>query len=244
MCETPNFNVSLIVNNTLPIPDSEAKQLSDQLLSLIVTEIKKSGAISFARYMQLALYTPQLGYYQNALKKFGKNGDFVTAPEISPLFSYCLANQFAEILENLNGGDIFEFGAGSGIMAADILFALKEKNQLPNHYYILELSGFLKSVQRETIQNKIPELLDRVIWLEQLPEKPIQGVVLANEVLDAMPIHLFKINNGIKECGVAVENNQLVNCILEKENPELISAIKKYEIVVNHQIIEMPPFLK
>ena len=231
MCETPNFNVSLIVNNTLPIPDSEAKQLSDQLLSLIVTEIKKSGAISFARYMQLALYTPQLGYYQNALKKFGKNGDFVTAPEISPLFSYCLANQCAEILENLNGGDIFEFGAGSGIMAADILFALKEKNQLPNHYYILELSGFLKSVQRETIQNKIPELLDRVIWLEQLPEKPIQGVVLANEVLDEMPIHLFKINNGIKECGVAVENNQLVNCILEKENPELISAIKKYEIV-------------
>lgn len=218
------------MDDTLPIPDSDAKQLSDQLLSHIIAEIKKSGAISFARYMQLALYRPQLGYYQNALKKFGKAGDFVTAPEISPLFSYCLANQCAEILENLSGGDIFEFGAGSGVMAADILFALKEKNWLPNHYYILELSGFLKSVQHETIKNKIPELLDRVIWLEQLPEKPIQGVVLANEVLDAMPVHLFKINNGIKECGVAVENNQLVNCVFEKENLELISALKKYEI--------------
>lgn len=219
------------MNITLPIPDPVAKQLSDELRSHIIAEIEKSGAISFARFMELALYTPGLGYYQNALKKFGKEGDFVTAPEISPLFSYCIANQCAEILNYMKGGDIVEFGAGSGVMAADILCALKEKNQLPQHYYILELSGFLKSAQRETIEKKIPDYIDRVVWLTALPENPIRGVVLANEVLDAMPTHQFIYkNNTIHECGVTINHNEFENNILEKENLDLISAVEKYNI--------------
>jgi len=88
--------------------------------------------------MDLALYAPELGYYRNALHKFGQAGDFVTAPEISSFFSYCIANQCAQVLRDLGSGDILEFGAGTGLMAADILCALKKINQLPDHYYILE----------------------------------------------------------------------------------------------------------
>lgn len=217
------------MNVSLPIPNDEAKQLSDQLLSLIKTEIQHSGPISFSRFMDLALYVPTFGYYRNTLKKFGQAGDFVTAPEISPLFSRCLANQCAEILK-ITGGDIVEFGAGSGIMAADILQALSEQTQLPEHYYILEVSGFLKSLQREMIQKKAPHCLERVVWLDALPHHPIKGVVLANEVLDAMPVHQFVCNNGIKECGVTIKDNALAHCILEKENALLHTAIEKYEI--------------
>ncbi len=215
---------------SLPIPDDESKMLSDALLSLIKAEIQQNGLISFSRFMDLALYAPTLGYYRNALKKFGKEGDFVTAPEISPLFSQCIANQCAQVLKTLQGGDILEFGAGTGVMAADILLALKEKNQLPDHYYILEISGFLQSVQRNTIAKKIPDCLDRVVWLDTLPEKQINGVVLANEVLDAMPVHQFTFQNGVKECGVTVKDDALVPCILEKTNPLLIQEIEKYAI--------------
>lgn len=218
------------MSNTLPPLDSAAKALSSQLLSSIKAEIKKSGCMSFARYMELALYAPQLGYYRNGLKKFGPAGDFVTAPEISPLFSYCVANQCAEVLQALNGGDILEFGAGSGVMAADILHALQKKNQLPSHYYILELSASLKSEQEKTIREKIPDLFDRVVWLDTLPEKPIQGVILGNEVLDAMPVHPFTWHQGIKERCVALENDTLVSCLSEKENPALIAQIEKYGI--------------
>lgn len=220
----------LMISNPLPIPHPDIKALSDNLLSQIIAEIKENHAISFARYMALALYAPQLGYYRNGLKKFGVHGDFVTAPEISPLFSYCLANQCADILSELHGGDILELGAGSGVMAADILLALQKKNCLPRYYYILELSGFLKAQQYNTIQKKIPDYVDRVIWLTALPNDPIYGVVLANEVLDAMPVNVFTYQHGIKECGVTYANNNLTFCILEKENQALISAIKKYNI--------------
>src|SRR3989338_6663266 len=224
--------------STLPFPDSAAKELSAQLMSHIIAEIKaRDGKISFAHFMELALYAPQLGYYRNALKKFGRDGDFVTAPEISPLFSYCLANQCAQVLHALNGGDIVEFGAGNCTMAADILKSLKDQNQLPGHYYILELSAFLKSQQFETIQKKIPECLDRVVWLNELPEKPINGIVLANEVLDAMPVHQFIYQADIKECGVTVENNQLKSCVMEKSDPALLEAIKQYEINFNHHYL-------
>lgn len=214
---------------TLPSPDSAAKALSEELQSQIVAEIKQAGKISFARYMELALYAPRLGYYRNGFKKFGKEGDFVTAPEISSLFSYSVANQCAQVLKEI-GGDILEFGAGSGVMAADILLSLAEKKQLPNHYYILELSASLQSQQRETIKNKAPDYFDRVVWLTALPEKNFCGVVLANEVLDAMPVNLFTVDHGIKECGVAIDNNALRLCTLENENKLLNDAIEKYQI--------------
>ncbi|PIZ04326.1 MAG: SAM-dependent methyltransferase [Gammaproteobacteria bacterium CG_4_10_14_0_8_um_filter_38_16] len=214
---------------TLPSPDPAAKALSDQLNAQIIAEINQTGKITFARYMALALYAPQLGYYRNGLKKFGKGGDFVTAPEISPLFSYCIANQCAQVLEE-TGGDIIEFGAGTGVMAADILLALEKKKQLPDHYYILELSAALQSQQRETIQEKAPSCLDRVVWLSKLPEKDFQGVVLANEVLDAMPVNLFTVNQGIKSCGVVVDGNGLCFSVFEEEDDLLRHAIEKYQI--------------
>ncbi|MCX7121469.1 MAG: SAM-dependent methyltransferase [Gammaproteobacteria bacterium] len=217
--------------SSLPSPSPDAQALSDQLLSQIIAEIKANQSISFARYMELALYAPKFGYYRNPLQKLGAKGDFVTAPEISPLFSYCLANQCAEILRELKQGDILEFGAGTGSMAADILIALKKQNQLPDHYYILELSATLKSTQRATIEKKIPDCLERVIWLNELPSEKIQGVILANEVLDAMPVNLFKISTGINECAVTLdENNKLALCLSEKENSELICAVEKYDI--------------
>ena len=123
-------------------------------------------------------------------------------------------------------------------MAADILCALKAKNQLPDHYYILELSAFLKSMQRETIEKKIPDYLDRVVWLTALPEHPIRGVIVANEVLDAMPAHQFIYkNNRIHECSVTIKNNQLTHDIFEDENPDLVSAVEKYDIAFSENYL-------
>ena len=218
---------------TVPLTESSAK-------AVIANEIQQNGTIAFARFMELALYAPSVGYYRNALQKFGKGGDFVTAPEISPLFSRCIATQCAELLTQLSGGDILEFGAGSGIMAADILLALKNKNQLPNHYYILELSSALQAIQKKTIAKKIPDYLDRVIWLSQLPEKNFQGVVLANEVLDAMPVSRFCVTEKTMESYIFLENNLMVERFLKTNNAALIDAIhhiKNDGVVFQHGYI-------
>lgn len=210
---------------TLPIPSPNEIALSNALLSQIMAEIKAEGSISFARYMELALYAPSLGYYRNGYAKFGKDGDFVTAPEISPLFSYCMANQAAQFLK---GGDIIEFGAGSGVMAADILLHLHKTQALPRHYFIIEISAELQALQRETLSRKVPELWDRVVWLTRLPETPIQGVILANEVLDAMPVTLFSQQKGIKECVVTANDQGLVMAL--RSNNELANQIADYGI--------------
>lgn len=216
--------------DTLPSLDPTAKALSETLLLKIKAEIQHHGFISFARYMEIALYEPGLGYYCNALTKIGQSGDFVTAPVISPLFSYCLANQCEEILAACGGGDILEFGAGTGIMAAHILSALAEKNALPNHYYILELSGSLKATQAQTIQDNAPMYADRVVWLTALPLAPFQGVVLANEILDAMPVHQFVFENGIQERVVTLEKEALVFRTSNQKNEALVAEIEKYGI--------------
>lgn len=235
--------ISMIMPLQLPEPHFEDKVLSNQLLSHILSEIHRDQFISFARYMELALYMPQLGYYRNSLPKFGKEGDFVTAPELSSLFSYCVANQCAKILAEIPEGNILEFGAGSGAMAADLLIALQAVNQLPKKYYILELSANLRSQQRETIARKIPDCLDRVEWLTALPSEPMKGIMLANEVLDAMPVHLFTVNNGIKECVVTEKNGQLQ--LMISENQSLKADIEQYEIAFsNHYLSEINLSLK
>ncbi len=146
--------------------------------------------------MRMALYEPGLGYYVAGLRKIGKGGDFITAPEISPLFSQCLANQCAQVLTELGGGDILELGAGSGLMAADILARLEAIGCLPQHYRILDLSPELRDRQRQTLQKHVPHLLERVAWLDRLPETPMRGVIVGNEVLDAMPVELFTLVDG------------------------------------------------
>ena len=180
--------------NTLPAPDPAAAAHSARLLDHLRAEIANAGgAISFARFMDLALYAPGLGYYRAGARKFGPSGDFITAPELSPLFSRCLARQCREILQALGGGEILELGAGSGIMAADLLLELRALDALPERYAILELSGELRERQRQTLADQAPELLNRVVWLDALPEPGFRGVVLGNEVLDALPVERFRV---------------------------------------------------
>jgi len=177
--------------SSLPIPNADAQALSQQLALLIQDKISQNGGwLSFADYMHMALYTPGLGYYSGGAKKFGMGGDFVTAPEISPLFAQAMANQVAQVLVETQG-DVLELGAGSGRLAVDLLLALQALNQLPAYYFILEVSTYLRQVQRESIQKSLPaNLAERVIWLDALPDNFV-GVMLGNEVLDAVPVHLI-----------------------------------------------------
>jgi SAM-dependent MidA family methyltransferase len=159
------------------------------------------GWMGFDRYMDLALYTPGLGYYASDSAKFGRAGDFVTAPEISPLFGRCLARPVGEVLA-AHPGEVLELGPGTGRLAADLLQALDAQGTLPRRYQMLELSAYLRARQHATLQAAVPHLLDRVQWLDHLPET-ITGVVLANEVLDAMPVHLVTwLPEGPRERGV------------------------------------------
>jgi len=143
--------------------------------------------------MEQVLYAPGLGYYSAGARKFGTAGDFVTAPELSALFSRCLARQCQQVLA-ASGGDILELGAGSGVMAADILLELEALDCLPERYLILDLSAELRQRQQQTLQQRAPTLAGRVHWLDRLPQPPIEGVILANEVIDAMPVERFRIS--------------------------------------------------
>ena len=186
------------------------------------TIIQKANPIGFDEFMDLALYHPKKGYYRAGTQKFGKYGDFITAPETSDLFGFCLARQCTQILDGEN--DILEFGAGSGTLAAQILFELGRLKQLPKSYYILELSGELRRRQQQTIKSVLPELMDRVVWLNTLPEH-FSGVVIANEVLDAMPAkRLIKRDNNFVELGVGCNGNQLTWKVFNQPyiNPKIL----------------------
>src|SRR5688572_3947198 len=155
--------------------------------------------------MELALYAPGLGYYMAGARKLGKDGDFITAPEISPLFGRALARQ----LRQLARGDILEIGAGSGALAADLLLELERLGCAPERYLILELSPDLRDRSRDTIAARAPHLIERVAWLNQLPPR-FEGIVLGNEVLDAMPVHVFQRYGGrVRELGAGLENGRL-----------------------------------
>ncbi|MBL8484233.1 MAG: SAM-dependent methyltransferase [Rhodocyclaceae bacterium] len=174
---------------SLPEPDAAAFEHSQRLRRHIHDEIERNcGWISFARYMELALYAPGLGYYSGGARKFGGAGDFVTAPELSPLFAACIARQADQIMR-ASAPAILEVGAGSGALACDLLATLDAAGRAPECYAILELSGELRERQADRIARSVPALAARVTWLDQLPAS-WSGLVLANEVLDAMPIHL------------------------------------------------------
>jgi len=187
----------------LPPPSLEAQALSDQLSALIANEIRLSGGwISFARYMELALYAPGLGYYSAGSRKLGDGGDFVTAPEMSPLFAQCVARQMKQLHgEGLHS--IFELGAGSGALAAQLLLEMETLGCAPENYFILELSGDLCERQKALIAQRAPALLGRVHWLDSLPAQ-FEGIILANEVLDATPAHRIRhTGEAMEELGVA-----------------------------------------
>ncbi len=195
----------------LPAPTADEQAHSARLAQLIREEIERAGgAIDFARYMALALYAPGLGYYSAGKTKFGAAGDFVTAPEISPLFARCLAVQCAQVLGALGGGDVLEAGAGSGRLALDLLTALDAQGALPNRYYILELSADLRARQAQTLRERAPDLAARVQWLSELPEG-FRGVVIANELLDAMPVERFRVGaHGIEQMQVRAQGDRFV----------------------------------
>ncbi|MCK5647403.1 MAG: SAM-dependent methyltransferase [Gammaproteobacteria bacterium] len=222
--------------DTFPEPSPETKAHSDRLKHLIEDEINANGGrITFAEYMNKALYAPGLGYYSAGLKKFGKQGDFITAPEISPLFSQCLALQCLHIMQQTGQHTLLEVGAGSGIMAVELVLELEKQAQLPEQYLILELSAELRDRQQQTIKARIPHLYERFQWLDCLPQKPFCGIIIANELLDAMPVHLLKLEqNSVFERYVSVnKKGQFIWQDDAPENPRLQKIAQ--EIKALHQ---------
>lgn len=191
-------------HNNIPLPEPNAEEitLSQTLSKTIQQEISdKGGRISFARFMELTLYAPHQGYYVNGKQILGEGGDFTTGPELTPLFSHCIARQVIEIADQLGEEyQILEFGGGSGALASETLAYLDEQDRLPQMYYILDVSPYLQALQRDAISRKVPHLLDKVAWIGSMPSQ-FQGVVLANEVLDAMPVNrvVFHHNGDHKE---------------------------------------------
>jgi SAM-dependent MidA family methyltransferase len=190
-------------------PDEAAH--SAELVDLVRTRIQSArGWIDFADFMNLALYAPGLGYYSAGARKFGAAGDFVTAPEVAPVFSRCLAMQCAQVLQELGpGARVMELGAGSGVMAADLLAELEQQGALPAEYCILDLSADLRERQQQTLAARVPHLLPRVRWLDGLPE-PFDGLIIANEVLDALTVERFAMRDGeVNALGVSQDRGRL-----------------------------------
>ncbi|MDR9455604.1 MAG: SAM-dependent methyltransferase [Spiribacter sp.] len=187
-----------------PQPDAAAQEHSRQLRERIDAAIAMAGGtLDFAEYMALALYAPGLGYYSAGQQRFGAEGDFTTAPLMSDLFARTLAREVERINAACGGDTVLEFGAGTGQMAADILAELEARHALPERYLILEVSADLRAQQAETLQSRVPALADRVSWLDRLPSTPIRGVILANEVMDALPVQRFhRAETGVEALGV------------------------------------------
>jgi SAM-dependent MidA family methyltransferase len=216
--------------NNLPVPSPEAAKHSAQLCELIRRDITENGGwISFAHFMELALYAPSLGYYTAGAHKFGEVGDFITAPELSQLFGRTVARQVAEIM-TYSTPHILELGAGSGKLAADLFAELEQLGSLPDSYSILEVSADLRERQQALICERLPHLLNRVHWLDTLPEK-FNGAIIANEVLDALPVHLVHWqDSAITERGVALSSDNFVWQERAIDNVNLLEAAQKISV--------------
>jgi len=215
---------------TLPIPDAEAAAHSARLVEFIRRDIDAQGGwISFARYMELALYAPGLGYYTAGAHKFGAAGDFITAPEISPLYGRTVARQVAEIMAG-SAPHILELGAGSGKLAADMLAELERLGNLPDSYAILEVSADLRARQQDLLRIRLPHLMGRVHWLDDLPDR-YSGAIVANEVLDALPVHLVHWrHSAIAERGVMWGEHGFTwrECVIG--DPSLLHAAQQVKV--------------
>jgi SAM-dependent MidA family methyltransferase len=196
--------------DSLPVPEGAALAHSQACAEMLRAEINKAGGwLSFARFMELALYTPGLGYYAAGARKFGAEGDFVTAPEISSLFGQTLASSIADVLRQ-TGGDVLELGPGSGKLAKDILRTLDDIGVLPERYRLLEVSADLRERQQQALSALPASLAARAEWLDALPQD-FTGVIIANEVLDVIPAHLVMWRAGGKfEHGVALNGDDFI----------------------------------
>ncbi len=188
----------------LPAPTDAALAHSRRVAAFIAEEIRAAGGwIDFAQFMDLCLYAPGLGYYSAGSAKFGPSGDFVTAPEISPLFARCLARACLPYLSGAADRVIVEVGAGTGRLAADLLDALAALGLRRVRYLVLEVSADLRERQRATLQQRSAQVLERVQWLDTLPADPVDGIFIANEVADALPVSRFSVGaDGVLAQGV------------------------------------------
>ena len=191
---------------TLPLPSPAAQQSSANLQTLLAEEIRKHGNwIPFSRFMELVLYAPQYGYYTGGSHKIGNNGDFITAPTLTPLFARTLARQLQELLPQ-TAGNIYEFGAGTGQLAADLLNNLSDGI---NRYYIIEISPELAARQKDLIRTLAPQAAQKIVHLSALPET-FNGIIIGNEVLDAMPVEIIRKDEGgsFEYVGVCLDNDR------------------------------------
>lgn len=191
---------------TLPLPSPAAQQSSANLQTLLAEEIKKHrNWIPFSRFMELVLYAPQYGYYTGGSHKIGNDGDFITSPTLTPLFARTLARQLQELLPQ-TAGNIYEFGAGTGQLAADLLNNLSDGI---NRYYIIEVSPELAARQKDLIQTLAPQAAQKIVHLSALPET-FDGIIIGNEVLDAMPVEIIRKEEGgsFEHVGVCLDNDR------------------------------------
>ena len=224
--------------NRLPEPSGDALLHTTDCAAMLREEIAKAnGWLTFARFMELALYAPGLGYYAAGARKFGVDGDFVTAPEISSLFGQCLARSIAGVLRE-TGGSVLELGPGSGKLATDILLALDELHALPEKYCLLEVSADLRERQQQAVATLPAHLAERAVWLNELPQG-FAGVVIANEVLDVIPVHLVTFSSGsVFERGVAVQDGAFIWQDAPLLSKELIAPISQIRAQYLH---DAPP---
>jgi len=207
---------------SLPRPDAESAAHSERTAAYIREHIEAAGgSISFAEFMHHALYAPGLGYYTAGTTKFGEEGDYVTAPEVSAVFGRVLARQCAEVLGQVTSGAILEYGAGSGKLAVDMLERLEEFDALPSEYLILEVSPDLRERQRALVAERLPRLAKRVSWVDSVPDRH-RGVLVANEVLDSMPVERFvRRDTGVMQLRVEADDGRFG--LIEAPAPEILS---------------------
>ncbi len=209
-------------SDPFPALDAAAAAHAARVLAVLRSAIAaRGGALPFDEYMELALYAPGLGYYAAGARKLGPDGDFVTAPEVSPLFGRALARQIAEVAARVGGDEVLELGPGSGALAAALLPELARLGAAPKRYLMLEPSPELRERQRARLATL--ELATELIWLERLPERPIAGTILANEVLDALPCERFvQRDDGLRELTVTARDGALV--LAERPADETLRA--------------------
>ena len=216
---------------SLPAPDEDSAAHSERAAAYIREHIAAAGgSISFAEFMHHALYAPGLGYYTAGTTKFGEEGDYVTAPEVSAVFGRVLARQCAEVLTQVDSGSILEYGAGSGKLAVDMLEHLAELDALPSAYLILEVSPDLRERQQALIAERLPDLGNLVSWVDSVPDRH-RGVLVANEVLDSMPVERFvRRDAGVMQLCVVAEGGSFG--FIEVPAPPILSqavaAIERY----------------
>jgi SAM-dependent MidA family methyltransferase len=210
----------------LPEPSADARAHSERVAAHIRGEIARAGGwIGFARFMELALYAPGLGYYMAGARKLGADGDFTTAPELAPLYGHTLARAAADALAGADD-EVLEIGAGTGALAASLLEELERLGHLPRRYLIVELSPELRARSRDTLAARVPHLMERVAWLNGLPPA-VSGFVIGNEVLDAMPVHVVRTRSGaIEEAGVAVGAGEAFEWAYRPATGELAGAAR------------------